>query len=223
MDTTLTSYFTLPSSLHPTLSILLTPHFSANPNPNCHLHTFISLPDSLFVDPYELQDIWGPPVLPKPSNIERVLKNKGFLDDEVGEQLNPVIWYLTPNDTDLESPVQEGRPTILNPRQHATLHLVLDVPTSYSDDEESNENPSLHIQIPLHARYLQPSQSSSSFVDVFNPTFLLTAVKQALGLSPHTQEAGVIRVGGGDDDDADVKVFGWWACPNQVNKKDGKL
>ncbi|OXV09812.1 hypothetical protein Egran_02425 [Elaphomyces granulatus] len=121
--------FTSPTGLHPTLKISI-PRSSLSrppaPHATCALHTYLTLPSSIFVDKYQLSTT--DPLFLNSHNIAALRGISGA--------------------TDLEAP------DWLIPEWGSNILLELATPQhSVSGQEDWN------ITIPLHLRYLKPSES----------------------------------------------------------------
>ncbi|KAE8347877.1 protein pbn1 [Aspergillus arachidicola] len=129
-DATYSISFTSPTGLHPTMTISIPPS-SLNPPPappdaTCALHTYLTLPSTIFGDKYQL------------STTDPL-----FLDSH-----NLVALHAVAGETDLEAP------DWFVSRWGSNWLLELATP-SESDQVPEEWN----VTIPLHLRYLRPSES----------------------------------------------------------------
>jgi len=119
------------ASLHPHLQLKI----DTPPGPEqCDLRLSLSLPDSLFIDPFEL-----------PGAISSSSKIAG--------------WSITPDVIDIERPVasqRKGKWKAVEAEGEQTLSLEL----THAFD-------SLNLDLPLHARYLAPSEAGEETVTLF--------------------------------------------------------
>ncbi|KAL8909621.1 MAG: hypothetical protein Q9207_000119 [Kuettlingeria erythrocarpa] len=133
---TFTTTFPPPSGLHPTLRLAFSSSSVPPPRPACVLHTYLTLPSSLFIDQYQLS---SPNLLAS--------RNLGGIRALVGE-------------TDLEAPdwviVKWG----------SALLLELAPPTPRHPGASPENGSPWRVDIPLHMRYLPPKAGGSSTVDV---------------------------------------------------------
>lgn len=134
---TYTASFTQPQGLHPTLRIKfldassLQPPTSAPPDAQCSLQVHLTMPSSIFVDPYSL----------KPSD-------PNFVSSNHIATVHSIAGY-----TDLEAPAYVPSPW------GSTL-LVTPLLPSSSNITSTNPSDPWEITIPLHLRYLPPTTSS---------------------------------------------------------------
>ncbi|KKA18750.1 hypothetical protein T310_7299 [Rasamsonia emersonii CBS 393.64] len=129
-DASYTASFESPTGLHPTLKIsmprraLLT-RPPAPPDATCALHTYLTLPSTVFADKYQL------------STTDSLFLNSHHL----------VALRSVSGETDLEAP------DWVVPRWGSNLLLELATPESAAGGEDWN------VTIPLHLRYLEPSET----------------------------------------------------------------
>lgn len=138
-----------PPTLHPKLRI--THPTQPSPDmPACHaaspasLRLEVHLDDALFVDAFELADLWGPPA-----------STFGRLEGSAG-----IRWRLQPEVQDLERPILQGLrvdPTGSTRGGSLTLDVNLQAAKSGSRGQEGNGD----ILVPLHSRYLEPQKGES--------------------------------------------------------------
>ncbi|KAE8541604.1 hypothetical protein D1P53_001773 [Cryptococcus gattii VGV] len=100
-------------------------------------HLEIALPDALFVDPDELNGKW-----PLSSSSEPTMHQASGSNWEVFD------WKLGPPSVDIE------RPSFGSPELRHTLYLSMRPQAFF---EESDIQSEVEMKIPLHARYLTPS------------------------------------------------------------------
>ncbi|RAH65014.1 uncharacterized protein BO66DRAFT_443420 [Aspergillus aculeatinus CBS 121060] len=124
--------FPLPTGLHPTMTISLSPAALQPPDATCALHTYLTLPSYLFGDKYQL-------------GTEDLL----FLDSHHLVKLHSVT-----GETDLEAPDWSVSQWGSN--------WLLEVATPPEDQSPEKWN----VTIPLHLRYLAPSESGYRSVEV---------------------------------------------------------
>ncbi|KAL1968948.1 hypothetical protein VTN77DRAFT_782 [Rasamsonia byssochlamydoides] len=139
-DVSYTVSFESPTGLHPTLKIsiprqaLLT-RPPAPPDATCALHTYLTLPSTIFADKYQL------------STTDPLFLNSHHL----------VALRSVAGETDLEAP------DWVVPRWGSNLLLELATPAGRKsrpgDRHGHADGDSWNITIPLHLRYLEPSQS----------------------------------------------------------------
>lgn len=138
-----------PGSLHPKLIIRhpTRPHSrisTCQPGSPYTLHLGIDLDDALFVDAFEVADHWGPS-----SSSERTATKPLGL-----------VWRLDPPVQDLERPVLRGlRAEPVGATPKGSLHVDMDS-TRLQKEFASHKNASKELNIPLHARYLEPQASA---------------------------------------------------------------
>lgn len=135
-STTFTSSFLNPTGLHPTLQLNIsdnTPPFSTDER-DCKLHTYLTLPKSIFADKYQLST-----------------DNSLFLSSK---NLSALRYISEP--TDLEAPAYTVE------TWGSSLLLELAPPSSTDPTQWTAE-------IPLHLRYLAPTNSSSTSISVPYP------------------------------------------------------
>lgn len=129
-DASYTASFESPTGLHPTLKIsmprraLLT-RPPAPPDATCALHTYLTLPSTVFADKYQL------------STTDSLFLNSHHL----------VALRSVSGETDLEAP------DWVVPRWGSNLLLELATPESAAGGDDWN------VTIPLHLRYLEPSET----------------------------------------------------------------
>lgn len=166
--------FLHPHSLHPKIVLTLTlPTFTINPSPSpnqssCTLHTLLFLNDKLFLDPYELEDLW-----PRPPQGKG--KNGGSASVPV-PVLTPTGWILKPEVPDLERPVRYGFRLPpgheMGPSEESVVESYLQIHHDLDDSVTSTPNGPERkrshwmIEIPTHARYQQPHQSGYRNVSI---------------------------------------------------------
>ncbi|PYI15286.1 PIG-X-domain-containing protein [Aspergillus violaceofuscus CBS 115571] len=131
-DATFSVEFPLPTGLHPTMAISLSPAALQPPDATCALHTYLTLPSYLFGDKYQL-------------GTEDPL----FLDSHHLVKLLSVT-----GETDLEAPDWSVS------QWGSNWLLELATPPDDQYPEEWN------VTIPLHLRYLAPSESGYRSVGV---------------------------------------------------------
>ena len=131
MSTYLTTFLS-PTGLHPTLRLTFPSSNLEAPTENCALHSYISLPSSLFPDKYQLS-----------SSLFLASKNLRSLRSVSGE-------------TDLEAPDW----AIMKWGSSMLVELALPCSGSNSALEP------WHADIPLHLRYLSPSDSGLEYTDI---------------------------------------------------------
>ncbi|PYI29467.1 PIG-X-domain-containing protein [Aspergillus indologenus CBS 114.80] len=131
-DATFSVEFPLPTGLHPTMAISLSPAALQPPDATCALHTYLTLPSYLFGDKYQL-------------GTEDPL----FLDSHHLVKLLSVT-----GETDLEAPDWSVS------QWGSNWLLELATPPEEQSPEEWN------VTIPLHLRYLAPSESGYRSVEV---------------------------------------------------------
>lgn len=141
-NTEYSTAFLEPTGLHPTLRLTL-PSSTALPTNGCALHTYLTLPSPLFPDKYQLS-----------SHNYLASKNLRSIRSLAGE-------------TDLEAPdwvVSDWGSALL-------LELVPPPSTSASHSAGTINEPAVlwNADIPLHFRYLLPSQGGQASVSVAWP------------------------------------------------------
>lgn len=134
--------FLEPAGLHPTLRLTL-PSSSAPPTDGCALHTYLTLPSSLFPDKYQLA-------------------SPNFLASKKLQCIRSLA-----GETDLEAPDWAVS------KWGSALLLELASPPSISSSSSAgavNEpGSSWHADVPLHLRYLPPSQGGQASISVAWP------------------------------------------------------
>ncbi|KAL8863388.1 MAG: hypothetical protein Q9178_000069 [Gyalolechia marmorata] len=126
--------FPTPTGLHPTLRLSF-PSPISPPNQGCALHTYLTLPSSLFVDKYQLS-------------------SPNFL---ASKNLHAI--HALSGETDLEAPEWVTR------KWGSTLLLEL-APHIPNRTKPNTQNPTWHVDIPLHLRYLPPAPGGTTSIDV---------------------------------------------------------
>ena len=124
--------FLLPTGLHPTLRLTFPSSEAIPPSENCALHSYLTIPSSLFPDKYQLS-----------SPLFLASKNLRLIRSISGE-------------TDLEAPdwaVEKWGSAIL-------IELAPPTPGSKAMQD------SWSADIPLHLRYLRPSESGIAFANI---------------------------------------------------------
>jgi PIG-X / PBN1 len=131
-DATYSTAFETPTGLHPTLKISMAPLALTRPpapeDTTCALHTYLTLPSTIFADKYQLST-----------------KDHLFLNSH-----NLVGLRAVSGETDLEVP------DWVLPSWGSNLLLELATP---SEDQAIDGSGSWDVTIPLHLRYLKPSES----------------------------------------------------------------
>lgn len=118
-------------------------HGTAPPGYTCGLHTYLTLPSSIFADKYQLST--SDPLFLNSHNLLSLRSISG--------------------ETDLEAP------DWVVPRWGSTLLLELATPESSSPESSSHPASQLwDITIPLHLRYLHPSSSGTRPISIPWPT-----------------------------------------------------
>ncbi|KAL4935896.1 hypothetical protein BDV06DRAFT_117496 [Aspergillus oleicola] len=132
-DAKYTVSFTPPTGLHPEMTISLSPEAltepPARPDASCALHTYLTLPSSIFGDKYQLST--SDPLFLKSHNIAALRAVSG--------------------ETDLEAPDWAVS------RWGSTWLLELASPSS--EETTSVGHAGWNVTVPLHLRYLHPSES----------------------------------------------------------------
>ncbi|KAL8908515.1 MAG: hypothetical protein Q9171_005433 [Xanthocarpia ochracea] len=132
--TTFLTTFPTPTGLHPTLRLSF-PSPISPPTQGCALHTYLTLPSSLFIDKYQLS-------------------SPNFL---ASKNLHAI--HALSGETDLEAPEWVTR------KWGSTL--LLEIAHHTHDRTKSNtQNPTWHVDIPLHLRYLPPAPGGTTSIDV---------------------------------------------------------
>ncbi|KAL1302587.1 hypothetical protein AAFC00_002965 [Neodothiora populina] len=127
--------FQQPSGLHPTLQLSFREESLKPPSPSCSLHTYLTLPSTVFLDRYQLSD----PLFLASNNLLSLRSLSG--------------------ESDLEAPAW-----VIKKWGSASL-FELKSPRDYYDDdlsasastEDQNKAGDWNVTIPLHLRYLDPS------------------------------------------------------------------
>ena len=131
--------FLEPIGLHPTLRLTL-PSSTASPTDGCALYTYLTLPSSLFLDKYQLSS----PNLLTSKNLHSIRSLAG--------------------ETDLEAPIWAVS------KWGSALLLELAPPPSTSGPHSTggvnDPGSSWHADVPLHLRYLPPSQEGDASISV---------------------------------------------------------
>ncbi|CAF9917415.1 MAG: protease B nonderepressible form [Alectoria fallacina] len=144
-STSATEYSTAflePIGLHPTLRLTL-PSSSAPPTEGCALHTYLTLPSSLFLDKYQLSS----PNFLASKNLHSIRSLAGETD------LEAPIWAISKWGSALLLQLAPP-PSTSHPRPIGTF------------DEPGS---SWHADVPLHLRYLPPSQKGQASISVAWP------------------------------------------------------
>ncbi|EED18213.1 conserved hypothetical protein [Talaromyces stipitatus ATCC 10500] len=129
---TYVSTFETPTGLHPTMKISISPSALVQPSApedtTCALHTYLTLPSTIFADKYQLST-----------------KDHLFLNSHHLKGLRAVS-----GETDLEAP------DWVLPSWGSNLLIEIATPI---DNQSINDSDSWDVTIPLHLRYLKPSES----------------------------------------------------------------
>ena len=131
--TSFETLFVQPTGLHPTLQLAFPARSLSPPGPSCALHAYLTLPSSVFIDRYQLDDAL-------------------FLASQ-----NIISLRSLSGETDLEAPVW-----VLKKWGSAGL-FELKAPVDYYDaDAKASTNEPWNVSIPLHLRYLAPSAADGA-------------------------------------------------------------
>lgn len=134
--------FLEPIGLHPTLRLTL-PSSIAPPTDGCALHTYLTLPSSLFLDKYQLSS----PNFLASKNLRAIRSLAGETD------LEAPIWTVS----------KWGSALLLE----LAPPLVASGPRSAGTTDEPGS--SWHADVPLHLRYFPPSQEGQASLSVAWP------------------------------------------------------
>ncbi len=137
VSSTFSSYFLTPTGLHPTLELQISSSAAPTDERTCSLHTYLTLPRSIFADRYQLSD----PLFLASKNLS-------------------ALHHIT-------SPVDLEAPTYTMDLWGSSLLLELAPPSTSS---------SFTAQVPLHLRYLPPSFSGQSMLDLPYPVIFWACV-----------------------------------------------
>ncbi|RXK34860.1 hypothetical protein M231_07878 [Tremella mesenterica] len=138
----------LPSpTFHPHL--LITP--PKPPHSSCDLQLSLLFPDEIFVDPSELSDLWGYPSSSSPSPPQST---------------NSVGWSLNPQVVDIERPTIFSLPILPTHQNHVDINPSIPLTMLGLELRISGARKQL-LDIPLHARYLEPSEEGKKVVQLF--------------------------------------------------------
>lgn len=133
----------MPTGLHPTLKITMPSSALSRPpapeDTTCTLHTYLTLPSTIFADKYQLST-----------------KDHLFLSSH-----NLVGLRAVSGETDLEAP------DWVLPRWGSNLLIELAIP---SESQAKDESRSWDVTIPLHLRYLKPSETGVQSTSIPWPT-----------------------------------------------------
>jgi hypothetical protein len=192
------AYFSLPALIHPTLHLRVNGSTAPLSNddskhpPRCSLCTTVYMTDRLFVDPFELEDRWGP--RDRSAGLEDWRLDSGYLTGTINrtsfrhhkttkpqdseppnsDATTLIRWTLDPETPDLERPVRYGfkrklsRPEhIYNPQQTLDTadhpyEAVLQVSRRFPTLESEIER-DYDLDIPTHMRYQEPSTSDDGY------------------------------------------------------------
>ncbi|MCJ1405397.1 protease B nonderepressible form [Xylographa trunciseda] len=124
--------FLFPTGLHPTLRLNFPASSAEPPSENCALHSYLTLPSTLFPDKYQLSS----PLFLASKNLRLVRSLSG--------------------ETDLEAPDWAVK------RWGSAMLIELAPP----DPRSSGAQDSWYADIPLHLRYLRPSQTGFAYADI---------------------------------------------------------
>ncbi|EDN04722.1 PIG-X/PBN1 domain-containing protein [Histoplasma capsulatum] len=150
--------FRHPTGLHPTLQIsiprssLSEPPPRAPPDSKCSLHTYLTLPSSLFADKYQLSTT--DPLFLQSHNLLSLRAIAGETDLEAPDWVTD-RWGSS---LLLELATPLSRPS----RKHKTTY----VNGNHNDDNDDYDEDDWQITIPLHLRYLHPSPSGYRNISV---------------------------------------------------------
>lgn len=116
----------------------------------CTLHLLLSFPDALFLDPSELPDVFA-------------ASSAG-----AGAGASNVKWALSPDVIDIERAVHAHPPSAF---RESDLSLTIDRTSQEETGAEKGASVSelvteVELDLPLHARYLQPNQPGYEEVQV---------------------------------------------------------
>lgn len=134
--TTYHASFLTPTGLHPSLRLQLPSTSMQPPSPSCALHTYLTLPSSLFPDKYQLS-----------SPLFLASKHLHALRSLAGE-------------TDLEAP------NWIVSKWGSAMLMELAPPPQATQTDGSTEEESWTAEIPLHLRYLPPSPGGMTTISV---------------------------------------------------------
>lgn len=194
ISTSYEAFFSYPALIHPTLHLRIngstatsSTHDSAHP-PRCTLCTTVYMNDRLFIDPFELEDKWGPPSCEMemefernndPYHVETVTQNtfpcaateaKIDLWSQTKELPASIRWALDPEVPDLERPVRYHFQRKLPPprRIYKPVPALEDPDHPYEAvlcvSRRFEARRGVEIDIPTHMRYQEPSNESYRIV-----------------------------------------------------------
>ncbi|KAF2226533.1 PIG-X [Elsinoe ampelina] len=129
---TFTTTFREPTGLHPTLQLHFSPSNLTGPLPSCSLHTYLTLPSTLFIDRHQLSD----PLFLASQNLAALHSLSGATDLEAPEWVvqqwgsAALFSLVTPDDLPRASQPKAGEPWT--------------------------------VSVPLHLRYLPPRHGKDS-------------------------------------------------------------
>ncbi|KAF2750111.1 PIG-X-domain-containing protein [Sporormia fimetaria CBS 119925] len=133
-QTTYKAHFQQPTGLHPTLQLTLTPPLTP-PAQSCKLHTYLTLPSHLFLDPYSFRD----PLFLASHNLTALHSLAG--------------------NTDLEAP-----DWVVSEWGSAALLELAIPPSTTSASSETGKEDDMTVTVPLHLRYLPAANRAHTSV-----------------------------------------------------------
>lgn len=199
LPTTYEAYFSHPALIHPTLHLRVDKSTATSSNngsahpPRCSLCTTLFMNDRLFVDPFELEDRWGPRI--RGDEVEHgwndatyntetenrtsfARRKKTRIPDDL-EQQNPdlassIRWSLDPETPDLERPVRyQFKRKLQPPERTYDPRRSLDSPdypyeavlqlSQHFSHSTRKVGGSYEVDIPTHMRYQEPSTSDDAY------------------------------------------------------------
>jgi hypothetical protein len=198
LPTTYEAYFSQPALIHPTLHLHVNGSTAPSINndsthpPWCSLCTTVYMNDRLFVDPFELEERWGPRdrsegLKGAPYDVEYptgTVNRTSFrrhettrLQDSDPESSDPttsIRWTLDPETPDLERPVRyQFKRKLPPPERTYNPQQTLDNPDHPYEAAlrvsrrfptlESEIERDYDLDIPTHMRYQEPSTSDDGY------------------------------------------------------------
>lgn len=198
LPTTYEAYFSQPALIHPTLHVRVngstapsTKNDSTHP-PRCSFCTTVYMNDRLFVDPFELEDRWGPRSRSNGSEGSRYdigyptgtanrtsFRHVKTPKSQDSDHQNPeptasIRWTLDPETPDLERPVRYNFKRKLPPPERTYKpQQTIDIPdhpyeavlqvSQHFQSVASESGGGYDLDIPTHMRYQEPSTSDDGY------------------------------------------------------------
>ncbi|MCJ1337477.1 protease B nonderepressible form [Bachmanniomyces sp. S44760] len=154
---TYSTHFLHPTGLHPTLRLtfpspLSPPLTSQSSSSSCSLHTYLTLPSALFADKYQLSN--SNPLFLSSNNLKSIRSISGETDLEAPD------WVITKWGSNM---LVELAPP---PPPHSKSSPGSSSSSSDHSTSQDSQHGYWHADIPLHLRYLPPTPTGLSSIDI---------------------------------------------------------